>query len=323
MRGSVVATLCLGMTVSSCSSVEPLPEPMTEVIQVDTVDLPGRLWDPFMPPLADGVPVTVDGLLSIPATDVKVPAVIITHGCGGIGGAERGWVDDLMADGYAVLLLDSFGPRGISSICSGEETVNVASLIVDLFRSADQLESHPYVDGSRIAVIGFSLGGRTALWSAMTRFQDSYGGSELVAHVALYPSTCFIQLEGETDLGDAPIRIFHGTEDDWTPIDQCQDFVGRLAAAGVDAALNAYPGAHHSFDDETLPPAGTARIDAPSPRNCQFEEINGQIIDPDTGGVAGVGSPCVELGVQYGFNPAAQQAAKEDLSQLLAEVFGP
>ena len=100
---------------------------------------------------------------------------------------------------------------------------------------------------------GFSFGGRTALWSAMTRFQDSYGGSELVAHVAFYPSTCFIQLEGETDVGDAPIWIFHGTEDDWTPIDQCQDFVGRLAAAGVDAALNAYPGAHHSSDDETLP----------------------------------------------------------------------
>lgn len=108
---------------------------MTEVIQVDTVDLPGRLWDPFMPPLADGRP-----------RDRRWPLVDSRdrrESSGGhhsrvwLGGSERGWVDDLMADGYAVLLLDSFGARGISSICSGEETVNVASPIVDLFRSAD------------------------------------------------------------------------------------------------------------------------------------------------------------------------------------------
>lgn len=196
-------------------------------------------------------------------------------------------------------------------------------MIVDLFRAAETLERHPYIDGARIAVIGFSLGGRTALWSAMTRFQDVYEGRELAAHIAFYPSTCFIQLENEADVSGAPIRIFHGTDDDWTPIDQCQDFVDRLSTSGVDADLTVYPGAHHSFDNETLSLSGTARIDPPSPRNCEFIEIAGQIIDPDTGDVAGVGSPCVELGVQYGYNAEAHLAAKEDLSELLADVFAP
>jgi len=305
----------------ACSGLQPISEPVTEVIEIESVDFPGRLWDPWMPPLSDGADVTIDGSLTIPATDTAVPAVILVHGCGGIGGSERGWVDDLRDEGYASFLLDSFGGRGIGEICSGTETLNVASPIVDLFRAVEKLKDHPYVDGTRIAVVGFSFGGRTALWSAMTRFKEAYGGSTLMAHVAFYPSTCFIRLEAESDVSGAPIRILHGVEDDWTPIDQCEEYVARLADAGVDAELISYPAAHHGFDNETLPPSGTVPIAAPSPGECQFEEIEGRIIDPDTGDIAGVGSPCVQIGVQVGYDRKAHTAAKADLFELLERVF--
>ncbi|MFZ0013161.1 MAG: dienelactone hydrolase family protein [Acidimicrobiia bacterium] len=274
-----------------------------------------------MPALEEGSPVTVEGSLTIPATDHPVPAVILIHGCGGIGSSERGWVDDLTEWGHASLVLDSFGGRGISQVCTGRETMNVASMLVDLYRATETIAANPYIDGSRIAVMGFSFGGRTALWSAMTRLQDLYDAPDLAAHVAFYPSTCFIRLEGEELVLGAPIRIFHGTEDDWTPIDQCEDYVDRLRTIDVDVSLFSYAGAHHSFDNETMPPTGTGHIDVPSPRNCEFVEIEGEIIDSDSGDVAGVGSSCVEIGVQFGYDPDAHQAAKSDLSSLLSGVF--
>lgn len=319
MKRIVAATL---MTLIGCTGLPELEEQTTETLQIESVDLPGRLWDPFMPPLSEGSPVTVDGRLTIPATADPVPAVIITHGCGGMSGAERGWVDDLVDEGIAVLLLDSFGRRGIGTLCFGRETVNVASILVDVFRAAEALDGHPYIDGPRIAVMGLSFGGRTALWSSMTRFQDLYGGEPLQAHVAFYPSTCYITLEGEAEVSDGPIRIFHGTDDDWTPIDQCQEYVDRLSEEGVDARLHAFPGALHSFDNETFGISTSNRIDAISPRDCEFVEIEGKIIDPDTGDVAGVGSPCVAQGVTYGYDAQAHAEAKAILIEFLSEVFG-
>jgi dienelactone hydrolase len=319
-RHTVVLAL-FALTFAACSSLQPLDESVTEQIVIDTVNLPGSLWDPFMPPLSEGTPVTIEGRLTIPPTDVAVPGVIITHGCGGVGGAERGWVEDLVEAGYGTLVLDSFGGRGVNSVCTGEETMNVASLLVDLFRAAGALDEHPYIDGSHIAVIGFSFGGRTAIWSAMTRFQELYEGRPLQAHVAFYPSTCFIRLDDEHLVSDNPIRIFHGTEDDWTPIGQCRDFIDRLAARGVDAQLLAYEGARHSFDDQTLGSLSVGHLDVPSPRNCEFIEVDGEIIDPEIGDVAGVNSRCVEIGATFGYDPDAHRAARSDLLEFLSTAL--
>lgn len=322
MRHRVTGALAvLALSVAACSNLQVLDEEDSEQVKIDTVDLPGRLWDPFMPALSEGTEITIEGRLTIPPTDEPVPGVIITHGCGGVGGAERGWVDDLVGAGYATLLVDSFSGRGISSVCTGQETLNVTSQLVDLFRAADILEEHPYVDGARLAVVGFSFGGRAALWSAMTRFQERYEGRPLQAHVAFYPSTCFLRLEDEQIVSHGPIRIFHGTEDDWTPIAQCQDYIDRLTAEGVDARLYAYEGAFHSFDDETLGVSGVVKMDAPSPRNCTFVEIDGEIIDPDIGDVAGVNSTCVEVGVTYGYDATAHRAAKADLFEFLSTAL--
>lgn len=306
--------------MSACSGAPALTETTRQTITFESVDLPGALWDPFMPDIEDGEAVTIEARLTLPPTENRVPVVLITHGCGGPGDSELSWASFLANHGIASLSIDHFGGRGISRICDGGETVNVASVLVDVYRAADALEAIPYIDADRMALFGLSFGGRTALWSAMTRFRDQYGGRTFSGHVALYPSTCFIRLQDEEEVTGAPIRILHGTADDWTPIGQCQEYVDRMITHGVDIELFAYEGAPHAFDNSSAP-SPPVEIPAVSPRACSFEERDGEIIDTETGEVAGVRSSCVETGVHIGFDSSARDQARVDLTVFLDHIF--
>ena len=230
--------------------------------------------------------------------------MIVTHGCGGIGGAELGWPRELEAVGIASFVIDGFEGRGVENACRGAQGVNQASLLVDLYRAADMLADHPYVDDSKIVVMGFSMGGRSALWSAMERFQERYDGRPLAAHAAFYPLGCYVQLEAETDVVGGPIRIFHGVADDWLPIAQCEDYVDRLGAGGVDINLFAYEDALHGFDDRGLT-RDIGVIGALSPRNCRVVETNGVLTETTAGEPSTVNASCIERGATIGYSSSS------------------
>lgn len=318
-----VAVIAFAMVVVACSGLEPLDETLVEDVEVASVTLPGAWLDPFMPPIADGRPATISGALRVPPTDAPLPAVILTHGCGGISGAELGWARELEAAGIASLVLDDFTGREIvSGTCTGEEGINQGTLLVDLYRAVDTLAAHPYIDGSRIAVMGFSAGGRTALWAGLERFQDLYDGRPLAGYLAFYPLGCYIQLENESDTRGGPVRVFHGAVDNWLPITQCETYVDRLRLANVDIELTAYPGAHHSFDDRGLP----HRVDlfnVMSPRNCAVVEHDGVLTEVSSGEPATTAASCIERGGSIGYNAEAREQAVVDVLAFLDTIFTP
>ncbi len=317
------AVVLLLLFMCACTALEPLTEAHIETLEFDSLSFPGALWDPFMPPTSEGDPVTIGGLLTIPATDSPVPAVIITHGCGGIlASTASSWTLMLSEAGIATLVVNSFGGRGITEICSGRETVNLASMLYDVYRAEELLQTNPYIDGSKIATMGFSFGGRTALWVAMERFQELYDGPAdgFAGYLAFYPASCYLRLEGEEQVRGGPIRIFHGTADDWLPVDQCRAYIERIREAGVDAYLYEYPDAHHAFDDISLMPM-LRNPSALSPRNCEFIEIDGEIIDPQTGEIGSTKAPCVEAGVSAEYDRSAHEQSQQDVLRLLEEIF--
>src|SRR5215203_2066639 len=157
----------------------------------------------------------------------------------GLTGAETYWARNLRELGIATFAVNSFSGRNMTRACSGRDTISMASLLTDVYRARDLLARHPRIEPSQIALMGFSLGGRIALWANQERFQERYapGTTRFVGHLAFYPTSCHIKLADELRISDVPVRIFHGAADDATVIGRCRDYVERLRHAGKDIAL--------------------------------------------------------------------------------------
>ncbi len=186
-------------------------------------------------------PLTLTGRLRKPEGNGPFPAVVLLHGCGGVSPKRDDRVMEKLASlGYVALQVDSFGPRGISSVCTytGSDAVDILrKRVTDAYDAKRYLASLPFVDRSRIGVIGWSHGGMTTLQALHKEKEDPFR-----AAVAFYPA-CKMPL---TNM-NAPLLILIGDADDWTPASQC---VARMPKekASPEVILKVYPGAYHGFD---------------------------------------------------------------------------
>ncbi|MFX8102597.1 prolyl oligopeptidase family serine peptidase, partial [Acinetobacter baumannii] len=76
------------------------------------------------------------------------------------------YIERLHAQGVHVLLPDSFGSRGLGSVCSqryATRSIGIADRRADVLDALDWLRRQPGVDAGRIALLGWSNGATTAL----------------------------------------------------------------------------------------------------------------------------------------------------------------
>jgi dienelactone hydrolase len=144
--------------------------------------------------------------------------------------------------------------------------------------------------------------------------------AKFAAYVPFYPACGTKYLEDEiTD--DAPIRIFHGIDDDYVPIAPCRKYVARLHAAGRSVELTEFPGANHVFDNPLYMPF----VDVLNPLVagfCEREELTpGEIINVATGKPFTWNDPCVRHKATVGYDAAATAQATEMLKKFLATTF--
>ena len=227
------------------------------------------------------------------------PAVVMLHGCGGLGARDepnarhRMWAEWLVERGFAVLFPLSFSARGFSQVCTvpmGLRTIGPRDRVADVLAAQAWLAARPDIDPARIVLWGFSHGGSTVLAtltagaSAQGRFRQA---------IAFYPG-CGVYARaaarGERLQLAAPLQILIGEADDWTPAAPCHAWVAALGQAGEPAAIVGYPGAFHDFDN----PAGRLSVRADVP--------NG--VNPGRG-------------VTVGPDPAAREDAKRRIGALL------
>jgi dienelactone hydrolase len=274
----------------------------------------------------NGRPVTLAGELRIPiGATGTLPAVILAHGSGGLATYHARWADELNSIGVAAFLLDSFSGRGIASTVNDQSQLDTIAMMVDAYRALGVLAQHAQIDASRIAVMGFSKGAVAAVYSSNERFRQMLApaGVQFAAHIGLY-TPCYTRYREDDKVTGKPIRLFHGVADDYVPIGPCRAYINRLRAAGVNATLTEYPGAHHTYDN--IARKGVAKpfnlAEAQSARNCQLAEGDGGlVINSKTNMPFTMNDQCVERGAHVGYDEAATLGTVKAVKEFLTKVF--
>lgn len=204
----------------------------------------------------------------------RVPAVVMMHGRAGAYSAGADGVYDgttlskrhklwgrLWSErGYLALLVDGFGPRGyprgfprFSYHRRPPEVDEVTMRPLDAYGALAFLRTRADVVPDRIGLHGWSNGASATL-AAMTGI-GAPGGAKATpetgfrAALAFYPAC---RLKGRFDDGYrpyAPVRVFHGDDDEEVSPRHCSRLVREARTLGGDIAIRVYDGATHGFDD--------------------------------------------------------------------------
>jgi dienelactone hydrolase len=185
-------------------------------------------------------PATLTAELHRPAGEGPFPAVILLHGCGGLGPNMAAWAGFLRNEGYAALILDSFSGRGLKRVCGDPTLFAAGPRSSDVFAAAAYLKSLPVIKPDRIAAMGFSHGGATVLWAAA--YQDRFPDVKVRALIAVYPGC------GGSYRGRTPLLMLVGAKDDWANPEPCKAMAEQARQNGQPVTLVVYPEARHGFD---------------------------------------------------------------------------
>jgi acetyl esterase/lipase len=130
--------------------------------------------------------VSLDAHLHRPAGGGRAPAVVLMHGCGGWQPAVKQGLEKyakfLVGNGFVVLNVDSFGPRGNQggTVCQSLNRLSAARRYrtSDAYDALQFLRAQPFVDAKSVFLIGQSNGGSVAMIAAMERTRRSQIGGQ-------------------------------------------------------------------------------------------------------------------------------------------------
>jgi carboxymethylenebutenolidase len=197
-------------------------------------------------PRAKRVAEPVEAFLARPAGDAPRPAVVIIHELFGLNDNIRDISQRFANEGYVALAVDLFSGSGNRTLC----VLRVMSALMarplknkgisDLRGSIAWLRRRPEVDADRVGAIGFCMGGGYALALACVE-------SDLRASSAFYcvnPRPLSALRRACPIVGSYP-------GDDWSARSG-RKLDAALDRYGIPHDVRIYPGAGHSFFNDTL-----------------------------------------------------------------------
>ena len=191
---------------------------------------------------------------SIPQGSGPFPAVVVIQAAGGVNDFITTVSDRLAEEGYVAVAPDLFHRMTDPSVTDGITKAGQLSdpeIIADVNATVDFLRNHSAVDGERIGVTGFCMGGRVTWLAAATNphFKAAapyYGGNLMVPRGAADKSPFEL-----TDGINCPI-LFHFGELDGNPSQEhMRTLDDELTRLGKPHQFYTYPGADHAFMDHT------------------------------------------------------------------------
>ena len=211
--------------------------------------------------------------LSLPDGNGPFPAVVVSQHGGGVDQFIRDISDRLAGAGYAACAPELYHRITDDMLADGSRPIQHLSdpdIVADIDAAVDFLRSHAAVDGGRIGVTGFCMGGRVTWLAAATNphFKAAvpyYGGNIMV------PWGAAQRTPFELTAGIKCPVLFHFGEIDANPSqDDMAKFDAELTRLGIPHEFHTYPGADHAFMDHTGPRHQQAAADASWPRTLAF-----------------------------------------------------
>jgi dienelactone hydrolase len=247
---------------------------------------------------AGGKTIQLTAQLYRPAGNQRMPAVAMFHGCGGVGMNNTRMAQLLQGWGYATLVVDSFGARGLKDVCGRNwpTQADAEKRAHDIDATLAWLGAQSFVDPGKLVFMGYSYGGGVAALRAFTPAGASIKAAARAA-ILVYPDCALADAFGPKLAVRQPTLIAMGALDDWTPVSQCKAVIDRVVEGRDLIEAHIYEGAHHSFDALGLPV---------------------RYLD----GVGNRSKPGGCCGAHYGANEAAWKSFVTDVKAFLAKTVG-
>ncbi len=240
MRLLSAVTFLTPFAVAFAVDAAPLPSP-------EQVDIP----------LGSGI---LHAQLYKPDGDGPFATVIALHACGGLAGNSepvqpryRDWAEQLLKDGNAVLLPDSYGSRELGPQCRVKERRLSArrERVADILAARQWLLDQPWTARDRISLLGWAHGASAVLWAVRPQLSSRNLEPDFRSAIAFYPN-CRISsgLGWSTRI---PTLLLIGAKDDVSSPPACRQVVDGARGRSALARIVVYPGAYHDFDRANFP----------------------------------------------------------------------
>lgn len=186
----------------------------------------------------------------------KRPGVLVMPGGFGLGRSAKERAQMLARMGYVALVGDPYG-SGIEIDDLKEVMKRVTDLRADTakFRrrarvALDRLIATPWVDPSRVAAIGYCLGGTFVLELARD--------GAPIAGVVTFHGGLETKSPATSGMVSAKLLILTGADDPTVPVTHVNAFAEEMTKAAADWQIVTYSGTKHGF---TYPDAASRKID--------------------------------------------------------------
>jgi len=158
--------------------------------------------------------------------------------------------DRLAAEGFTVLAPDLYHGKTTTEPDEAGKlmmAMNIEQAAKDMSGAVDYLLGRDEVEGPKVGVIGFCMGGGLALVLACHR-PDAIG-----ATVPFYGLIPWPHAQPDYSRLDAPVLGHYAGEDGFFSPDKVDDLQSNLHALGKECDFEVYPGVDHAFFNDTRP----------------------------------------------------------------------
>lgn len=160
---------------------------------------------------------------SAPSAEGPFPVVVFSHGSGGLRQQSASIVETIASHGFVVVAADHAGNTAIDRLLGTETSpeVTARNRVLDVRLLIDEIEAGLLAGGladpERVAVMGHSFGGFTAL-AAAGGFEEIGPDPRVDAIVPLAPASSRIPDDALASI-EIPMLIVTGSDDQTTPVE--------------------------------------------------------------------------------------------------------